>query len=49
MPQMRAVDARGPVIRMISGIMMIWNGTKAHMKRMNRKVLAHLTFHSASA
>lgn len=29
--------------------MMIWNGTKAQMKRMNRKVFAHLTFQSASA
>ena len=34
---------------MISGIMMIWNGTKAQMKRMNRKVPAQRTFHSASA
>ena len=36
-------------VRMISGIMMIWNGTKAHMNSTNRKVFAHFTFHSASA
>ena len=34
---------------MISGIMMIWNGTKAQMKRTKRKVPAQRTFQSASA
>jgi len=29
--------------------MMIWNGTNAQMNSTNRKVFAHLTFHSASA
>ena len=33
----------------ISGIMMIWNGTKAQMKRRNRKVWPSVTFQSASA
>jgi hypothetical protein len=34
---------------MISGIMMIWNGTNAQMKRTKRKVPAHRTFQSARA
>ena len=44
----RAVDVMKPVITM-SGTMMIWNGTKAQTNRMNRKLFAHFTFHSASA
>ena len=34
---------------MMSGIMMIWKGTKAQMNRMKRKVFAQRTFQSASA
>jgi glucose/mannose transport system permease protein len=35
------------IVVLILQITSIWNGTKAHMNRTNRKPLAHLTFHRA--
>ena len=38
-----------PAVILISGNMMIWNGTKAQMNMVKRSAFAHRTFQSAIA